>query len=68
MKRLEDIGEIHMWSEKWSTLPLNIDKMKGLTNEMIFEYPGVDGAKCLDWYSGKIIKVMNETKLSVKVE
>ena len=42
--------------------------MKDLTIEMTFEYPGVDGSKCLDWYRGKIIKVMNETKFSVKIE
>ena len=42
--------------------------MKGLTIEMTFEYPGVYGAKCLEWYRGDIIKVMNETKFSVKIE
>ena len=45
-----------------------IDRMKGLTIEMTFEYPGLYGAKFLDWYQGKIIKVMNETKCSVKIE
>ena len=48
LKRNEDKGEMDMWSEKQSTLPSKIDKMKGLTIEMTFEYPGVDGAKCLD--------------------
>ena len=43
-----DKGEIDLWSEKQSTLPSKIDKMKGLTIEMTFEYPGVDVAKCLD--------------------
>ena len=47
-------------SEKQSTLPSKIDKMKGLTIEMTFEYPGVDGAKCLYWYQGRIIKFRNE--------
>ena len=42
--------------------------MKDLTIEMSFEHPGVDGAKCLDWYRGKIIKVTNEKKFSVKIE
>ena len=42
--------------------------MKGLTLEMNFEYPGVDGAKYMDWYQGKIINVTNETKFSVKIE
>ena len=49
-----------MWSEKQSTLPSKIDKMKGLTIEMTFEYPGVDGSKCLDWFRGRIIKLRNE--------
>ena len=35
---------------------------------MTFEYPVVYGAKCLYWYWGKIIKVMNEKKFSVKIE
>ena len=56
-----------LWSEKQSTLPSKIDKMKDLKIETTFEYPGVDGSKCLDWYQGKIIKVMNETKFSVKL-
>ena len=46
---------MNMWSEKHSTLPSKIDKMKGLTIEMTFEYPGVDGAKCMEWYRGRII-------------
>ena len=41
----EDKGEMDLWSEKQSTLPSKIDKIKGLTIEMTFEYPGVDGAK-----------------------
>ena len=49
LKRHEDKGEMDLWSEKQSTLPSKIDKMKGLTIEMTFEYPGVVGAKCLDW-------------------
>lgn len=60
LKRHEDKGEMDLWSEKQSTLPSKIDKMKGLTIEMTFEYPGVDGAKCLDWYRGRIIKLRNE--------
>ena len=56
LKRHEDKGEMDLWSEKQSTLPSKIDKMKGLTIEMAFEYPGVDGSKCLDWYRGRIIK------------
>ena len=38
----EDKGEMDLWSEKQSTLPSKIDKMKGLTIEMTFEYLGVD--------------------------
>ena len=68
LKRREDIGEMDLWSEKKSTLPLKIYKMKDLTTETTFEYPGVDGSKCMDWYRGKIIKVMNETKSSGKNE
>ena len=49
-------------------MPPKIDKMKDLKIETTFEYPGVDGAKCLDWYQGKTIKVMNEKKSSVKIE
>ena len=45
LKRRKDIGEIDLWS-----LPPKIDKMKDLKIETTFEYPGVDGAKCLDWY------------------
>ena len=60
LKRHEDKGEMDLWSEKQSTLPSKIDKMKGLTIEMTFEYPGVDGAKCLEWYRGRIIKLRNE--------
>ena len=68
MKRREYIGEMDMWSEKQSTLPQKIDKMKDLTIETTFEYPGVDRSKCLYWYRGKIIKVMNEKKFSVNIE
>ena len=57
-----------LWSEKQSTLPSKIDKMTGLTIEMTFEYPGVYGAKCLDWYRGRIIKFRNEKIFSVKIE
>ena len=60
LKWHEDKGEMGLWSEKQSTLPSKIDKMKGLTIEMTFEYPGVDGAKCMDWYWGRIIKLRNE--------
>ena len=41
LKRCGDIGEMDLWSEKQSTLPLMIDKMKGLTIEITFGYPGV---------------------------
>ena len=68
LKRREDIGEMDLWSEKQSTLPPKIDKMKYLLIEMTFEYPGVYGAKCLDLYWDNIIKVMNETKFSVKIK
>ena len=54
-------------SEKQSTLPPKKNKMKNLTIEMNFEYPGVYRAKFLEWYRGTIIKVMNETKFSVKL-
>ena len=67
LKQREDIGEIDLWSENQSTLLPKIDKMKDLTIEMNFEYPGVDGTKCLEWYQGKIIKVTNETQFSVKL-
>ena len=60
LKRHEDKGEMDLWSEKQSTLTLKIDKVKGLTIETTFEYPGVDGAKCLEWYWGRIIKLTNE--------
>ena len=50
-------GEMDLWSEKQSTLPSKIDKMKGLTIEMTFEYPRVYGANCLDWYQGRIINL-----------
>ena len=60
MKRHEDKGEMDLWSEKQSTLPSKTDKMKGLTIEMTFEYTGVDGAKFLDWYRVRIIKLRNE--------
>ena len=56
LKRREDIGEMGLWSEKQSTLPSKIYKMKGLTIEMTFEYPGVDVAKCMYWYRGKIMR------------
>ena len=62
LKRHEDKGEMDLWSEKQSTLPSKIDKMKGLTIEITFEYPGVDGSKCLDWYWVRIIKLSNEKK------
>ena len=58
----EDKGELDLWSEKQPALPLKIDNMKGLTIEMTFEYPGVDGAKCLEWYRGRIMKLRNEKK------
>ena len=48
LKQREDIGEIDLWSENQSTLLPKIDKMKDLTIEMNFEYPGVDGTKCLE--------------------
>ena len=60
LKRHEDKGEMDLWSEKQLTLPSKIDKMKGLTIEMTFEYPGVDGPKFLNWYRGRIIKLSNE--------
>ena len=60
LKQHQDKGEMDLWSEKQSTLPSKIDKMKGLTIEMIFEYLGVDGAKCLYWYQDRIIKLRNE--------
>ena len=60
LKRHEDKGEIDLWLEKQSILPSKIDKMKGLTIEMIFEYPGVYGSKCLDWYRVRIIKLRDE--------
>ena len=62
MKRHEDKDEIDLWSEKQSTLPSKIDKMKGLTIETTFEYQGLDGAKCLDWYRGRIMNFRNEKK------
>ena len=59
LKRHEDKGEMDLWSEKQSTLLSKINKMKDLTIEMTFEYPEVDGAKCLEWYRGSIIKLRN---------
>ena len=60
LKRYEDKVEMDLWSEKQSTLPSKIDKMKGLTIVTNFEYPGVYGANCLDWYRDRIIKLRNE--------
>ena len=60
LKGHEDKGEMDLWSEKQSTLPSKIDKMKGLTIEMTFEYPVVYGANCLYWYRVRIIKLGNE--------
>ena len=48
LKRRKDIGEMDLWSEQQSTLPPKIDKMKVLTIEIAFKYPGVDGSKFLD--------------------
>ena len=62
LKRHEDKGEMDLWSEKQSTLPPKIDRMKGMTIEMNFEYPGVSGSKCLEWYLGRIVKLRNEKK------
>ena len=39
LKWHEDKGEMDLWSEKQSTVPSKIDKMKGQTIEMTFEYP-----------------------------
>ena len=60
LKRNEDKGEMDLWSEKQSTLPSKIDKMKGLKIETTLDYTGVDGHKCLDWYRSRIIKLRNE--------
>ena len=68
MERRKEIGKMDLWSENQSTLLPKIYKMKDLTIEMTFEYGVVYGSKCLDWYQDKIIKVMNETKFSVKIE
>ena len=68
LKRRKYIGQMDLWSEKQSTLPPKIDMMKGLTIETTFEYMGEDGSKCLELYWGNIIKVMDETKSSVKIE
>ena len=68
LKQSKDNGGMDLCSEKQSTLPPNIDNMKGLKNEMIFEYLGVDGAKCLDWYQGKMIKVIHDKKFGIKIE
>ena len=62
LKRREGVGEMDLWSEKQSTLTPKIDKMKVLKIEITFEYTGVDGSKCRDYYQGNIIKVMNEKK------
>ena len=67
-KRRGDKCEMGLWSEKQSTLPPKIYKIKGLTTGITFEYPGVYGSKCLYLYRVKIIKVINETKFSVKIE
>ena len=68
LKRRKDTGEMDLWSEKQSTLPLKIEKMKGLKIKITFEYNGVYVSKSLDWYQGKIINEMNETKFSVNIE
>ena len=67
LKQREDISETDPWSENQSTLPPKIDRMKDKKIEMTFEYPGVYGAKCLEWYQSKIIKATNETKFRVKM-
>ena len=68
MKQHEDIGDMGLWSEKKSTLPSKIDSIKGMTIEITFEYTVLDRAKFLVWYQVNIIKLMNETKFSVKIE
>ena len=68
LKRRKDTGEMDLWSEKQSTLPLKIEKMKGLKIKITFEYNGVYVSKSLDWYQGKIINETNETKFSVNIE
>ena len=68
LKLHEDKVDMGLWSERQSTLSSKIDKMKGLTIVMTFEYAGVYGAKCLDWYRVRIIKLRNEKKISVKIE
>ena len=52
MKRNKDKGEMDPWSERQSTLQSKIDKMKGLTIEMTFEYPGATRRSSDLTYSG----------------
>ena len=68
IERLESIGKMDMWSEKQSTLPPSISSCNGFKLEMCFTYPGADGSPCLDWYRGKVKKVLNKDRFSVLIE
>ena len=68
LKHREEEGLLDLWSEKQSTLPPDAAMMEGLEIEMSFEYPGVDGAKTLDWYRGTVKSLVNEKKKSYKIK
>ena len=67
-KRLQDIGEIDLFSARQTVLPPKISTLKGFKLEMCFAYPGLGGAQCLDWYRGTIDHVIDEEKFSVMIE
>ena len=67
LDQMQRSGEIDLWSEKQSTLPPDISKMKGFKLEMCFVYPGEGGAQCLDWYRGIVDRVIDKEKFSVLI-
>ena len=70
-------GDRH-YEEQMSTPPefettenqnLPIKKMRtGFKIEVLFEYTGADGSKCLGWYNGKVHVIVNKEKTSVKIK
>ena len=48
-------------------MPPDDAKMKGLGIEMSFEYPGIAGAKTIDWYHGKVESGVNKKKKTYKI-
>ena len=54
-------------SELQQTIAPMVSEMKGILAEVVFEYPGEDGATYLDWYRGTIDKVVNEKKCLARI-